>query len=151
MIAVSGIFAIIVLRVSRALYRYRKQKQNIFPCKLTAGGVTVTLHGYADSGNRLFFRGEPVCVISAIGALKVFRGQQPIGRMTLHTVSGSRDAPVFLCERLETNGHITENGYFTVGEIPSKEHSIILHTALVEESYERTHIFKDMAEKNQSK
>lgn len=150
-LAVSGAFAVVVVRFSRVFYRYRKRRQNILPCKIIAGGKTHDLHGYADSGNRLFFRGEPVCVISAIGALKLFRGQMPVGRMELHTVSGSRESPVFLCEMIEVNGCKKENCYFTVGDISSKEHSLILHTALVEDSNERTHLFKGIAEEVRSK
>ena len=150
-LATSGIFAVAVVRLSGVFYRYRKRKQNILPCKITADGKTYDLQGYADSGNRLFFRGEPVCVISAIGALKLFRGQTSVGRMNLHTVSGSRESPVFLCEMLEVNGCKRENCYFTVGEISSKEHSLILHTALVEDIHERTHLFKGIAEEVRSK
>ena len=150
-LAASGVFAVTVVRLSGTFYRYRKRRQNILPCKITAGGKSYELRGYADSGNRLFFRGEPVCVISAIGALKLFRGQTPVGRMELHTVSGSRESPVFLCERLEVNGCKKENCYFTVGEISSREHSLILHTALVEDSHERTHLFKGIAEEVRSK
>ena len=150
-LAVAGIFAVAAVRLSGTFYRYRKRKRNILPCKLSANGKTYDLHGYADSGNRLFFRGEPVCVISAIGALKFFRGQTPVGRMNLHTVSGSRESPVFLCEALEVNGCQKENCYFTVGEISSKEHSLILHTALVEDIHERTHLFKGVAEEVRSK
>ena len=61
----AGSFLCAVLAGVRALYRYKKVQQNILPCTLAVGARRVTWTGFADSGNRLSFRGEPVCVLSA--------------------------------------------------------------------------------------
>ncbi len=130
------LFAVAALWAARALYRYRKIRRGLFPCSLTAEGRTVLWRGLADSGNLLSFRGRPVCVISALSALALFRGQSPLGCMTVTTVAGSRDSPVFAAERMEIGGRRYENVLFTVGELNTKEYQIILHTAFTEGSDE---------------
>lgn len=150
-ISVAGIFSVLAVRGANAFYRYRKIARNLFDCKLTAGGKTATVKGFADTGNCLFFRGEPVCVISAIGALALFSKMQPEGRMTVSTVNGSKEAPVFRCPRLEIGGSVRENVCFTVGEIGSKEYQIILHTAFAEGADESTACFKSLAQKIRGK
>ena len=129
-LATAGIFAVATLHGINYLYRFRKLKQSLFPCVIESGGRTVRWQGLADSGNCLLFRGSPVCVISAVGALALFRGKKPVGRMNISTVSGSRESPVFLCERMEVGGETAQSCYFTVGDISSKEYQLILHTAL---------------------
>ena len=150
-LTVSGIFAILAVQGVRLFYRYRKVKQNIFPCQITSGKRTVVWQGFADSGNCLSFRGEPVCVISPIGALALFKEVTPVGRMTVSTVNGSRDSPVFACDRLEVGGTAFENCYFTVGGMETKEYQLILHTAFLEGAHERTHRIKSMAEEIRGK
>ena len=150
-LTVSGIFALFAVQGIRRFYRYRKVKQNIFPCQITAGKKTVEWQGFADSGNCLSFRGEPVCVISPIGALALFQGASSVGRMTVSTVNGSRDSPVFTCDRLKVGSSVFENCYFTVGGIETKEYQLILHTAFLEGAHERTHRIKSMAEEIRGK
>lgn len=111
-------------------YRRRTRKNDLLPCNVTVGGRTVCWTGLSDSGNRLSFRGKPVCVVSALGALALFSGSPPVGRLRISTVSGSRVSPVFVCDRLELGGKVSEKVYFTVGEVHSREYSVILHTSL---------------------
>lgn len=150
-LSLSVIFAAVCVRLLKHFYRYRKRRQNLLNCKIKSGGGELSLRGYADSGNRLYFRGKPVCVISAIGALALFKGQQPVGRMMLFTVSGSKESPVFCCEKLTIEGVEKQDIYITVGEIASQEHSLILHTALVEDRHENTELFETLAEEARGK
>lgn len=145
----AGILSVVTVKIANTLYRYRGIKRNILPCKLRAGDRTVSWQGLADSGNCLFFRGEPVCVVSAMGALALFRKCEPVGRMTVSTVNGSRESPVFVCE-LETEG-INRNCFVTVGEITSKEYQLILHTAFLEGAHERIDCIKGMVKKVRGK
>lgn len=129
----AGIFAAAVVFAAKKFYRYRRIGSSLFSCRVSAGR-TVRCRGFADSGNGLCFRGQPVCVVSAIAALALFRGREPVGRMRVSTVNGSRDAPVFSCDVLEINGVVHRNAYLTVGEVASKDYQILLHSALVEET-----------------
>lgn len=150
-LAVSGCFAVVVARAAKAFYSYGRLKRNIYACCLTVNGKTVRWHGFADSGNCLSFRGEPVSVVSAIGALALFSKETPVGRIHLGTVNGSRDAPVFYCQQVRVETGPLRSGYFTVGEFSSRDYQIILHTALVEGAHEGTHRIKSMAEKVRGK
>ncbi len=133
-LAGGGILLIAVTKFVRVFYRRRLRKRDLFPCRMTVGERTVRWTGLADSGNRLSFRGKPVCVVSALGALALFRGSPPVGRLRISTVSGSRVSPVFVCDKLELEGKVREKVYFTVGDVGSGEYSVILHTSLEERS-----------------
>lgn len=150
-LAAAGIFAVLVLIGAKRLYRYRKIKRGIFECRIEQAGKTVAWKGFADSGNCLLFRGQPVCVISAVAAIALFRGGEPVGRMRVSTVNGSRDSPVFRCARMTVGGDAFENVLFTVGEVASKEFQIILHTAFTEGRYENFNLIADVAEKVRGK
>lgn len=152
---VAGVFAVLVALSARALYRYRRIKRNLFACVLRAGKKSVRVTGFSDSGNLLTFRNRPVSVISAVTALALFQNNaKEVGRMTVNTISGSRDAPVFECD-LEvalTHKKIKKAGaYVTVGNIQSKEYSLILHSANLEGEDEIAANIKEMARKNQVK
>ncbi len=128
-LAAAAAFLLLVLRAVKAFYRRRERARDLLACRLTVGERTVRLTGLLDSGNRLSFRGKPVCVVSAVGALALFRGSPPVGRMRIFTVSGSRISPVFVCDRLELGNDSRERVYFTVGEVDSRDYSLILHTS----------------------
>lgn len=132
-LAAAGIFLAVGVKAIGAFYRFRARKKELLPCRVTVGERTVRWTGLSDSGNRLSFRGKPVCVVSALGALALFSGYPPVGRLRISTVSGSRVSPVFVCDRLELCGKVSEKVYFTVGDIGSREYSVILHTSLEEQ------------------
>lgn len=135
-IAGAAVFGLLVCGGAKALYRYRKVRRQLFSCTVEAGERKARLTGFADSGDLLTFRGRPVCVISAVGALALFRGREPLGRMTVSTVLGSRDSPVFCADCLRIGGNCYRDVCFTVGEVPSREYSVILHTAFTEGRHE---------------
>lgn len=140
-----GIFAVLVTAAARAFWKYRRMQRNIFACELSAGECSVRWQGFADSGNCLSFRGEPVCVISAAGAFALFGAHpQPVGRISVGTVNGSRTAPVFRCDALRTGGRLYRGVLLTVGDV-GKHFQIILHTALTEGEHEGTGNLKAMA------
>ncbi len=121
---------------ARAMYRYRRTEKNVLPCKLKAGTREVAWRGYADTGNHLFFNGEPVCVISAAAVFALYgRDLHEVGRISVGTVNGRREAPVFSCDSLSISAPERtierENVYLTVGEV-GKNYQLILNTALME-------------------
>ena len=132
------VFAILVVRGAKAFYRYRKAQGNILPCVVRAGEREVHWRGYADSGNLLRFRGEPVCVTSSAAVLALFGGNaREQGRISVSTVNGSREAPVFLLDELTIAAGETrfphKNVYLTVGDVRG-EYQLILSTELMEAS-----------------
>ena len=154
-LGIAGVFAVLVVLAARYFYRYRRIKRNLFACVLKAGKKSVRITGFSDSGNLLTFHGRPVSVISAITALALFRENvQEVGRMTVNTVNGSRETPVFECDvevALAKQKICHKGAYVTVGNIESKEYRIILHTAMLEGEHETVREIKEVARKNQGK
>lgn len=137
LVLVSAVILLLVgRRLAAAFYHYRKAQSGVLSCKLSAGERRVSWRGFADSGNCLTFRGKPVCVLSSMAALALFSGQKPLGRMRISTVNGSRESPVFLCERMEIacgeRKIVQEDVCLAVGEIKSKDYQLIIHTAYLE-------------------
>ncbi len=146
----AGIFLCVVLAGARALYRYKKVQQNILPCTLAVGEKRVSWTGFADSGNRLTFRGEPVCVISAAAVFALFGASPPaVGRLEVGTVNGKRERPVFRVDTISVAGY-SGGVYVTVGEV-GKGYQVILHTALLEDAHERIFHTQVMAAKDKGR
>lgn len=130
------LFAVAVVKLSQSYLRYRKVRQNLLACTLTAGGREVKWQGYADSGNCLEFRGKPVCVVSVAAVFALFgRNLKESGRIRINTVNGAKESPVFECEKMKifTGEQTVEKSgvYLTVGDV-GKSCQLILNTALME-------------------
>ncbi len=136
-LGVAGLFGIGVYYLSRSFYRYRKLKSNLFPVELRHNGRSLSLKALADTGNCLFFRGEPVSVLSPAAALLLFKDEPaPLGRIAVGTVNGTRESPVFACQELRIGIKTYKNALFTTGDVKSKEYQIILHPSYPEENHE---------------
>ena len=154
--AVSGIFCILLAQGIKFFFRYQKIRRTVLGCKLRSGAREVKWKCLPDSGNLLTFRGEPVSVLSAAAVFALFgRSPKQIGRITVNTVNGGRDSPVFSCDALELEiggtTIIKENVLLTVGEVRSKEYQMILHTSLTEGIYENSEHTQKLAGKNKGK
>ena len=136
-LGLAGLFGVGVFYLSRSFYRYRKLKSSIFAVELCHNGRTLSLKALADTGNSLFFRGEPVNVLSPTAALLLFREEPaPYGRIAIGTVNGSSERPVFACNLLKIGAKTYQNALFTTGDVKSKEYQIILHPSYSEENHE---------------
>ena len=145
-----GSFLCAVLAGVRALYRYKKVQQNILPCTLAVGARRVTWTGFADSGNRLSFRGEPVCVLSAAAVFALFGASPPaVGRIEVGTVNGECERPVFRVDVIAV-GAYRGGAYVTVGDV-GKGYQVIIHTALLEETHEHFFHTQIMAAKDKGR
>ena len=148
-LGIAGVFAVLVVLAAGYFYRYRRIKRNLFGCALTAGKKSVHITGFADSGNLLTFHNQPVSVISPITALALFGGKmKEVGRMTINTVNGGSEAPVFECDMeiaLAKKKIFHKGIYVTVGDINSKEYRIILHNAMLEGEDETITAIKEVA------
>ncbi len=151
-LGVGGLFTAGGAALCGRFYRYRNEKRGLFACTLTAGKRTVKWKGFADSGNLLTFRGEPVCVISAAAVFALF-GAHPseVGRMRVGTVNGETERPVFRCDSLTVGGRETQGAYLTPGTVERGEYQLILHTAFVEGNHETSETFERVAGKRTGK
>lgn len=143
----AGVFFLLSGWAVRRFFRYARTQSRLFPCTVKAGGRTIRIKGFSDSGNCLYFRGKPVNVLSATAALALFSGVKPAGRMTVSTVHGSRESPVFRSDELSVGGKPSTGAYFTVGEVGSRDYQMILHTAFVEAQSETDGFIKGLVEK----
>ncbi len=151
-LAAAGIFAVFGVKCVKYFYRFGKLQRSILPCVLEHGERKVTWKGLSDSGNLLEFRGEPVCVFSSTAAFALFgKGLKEAGRITLNTVNGARETPVFVCEKMQVGKRNFENVYLAVGDISGKDYQLILHTAYTEGSYETDADTASMAQKSGGK
>lgn len=154
-IGLAGVFTVLTVLLAKYFYRYRRIKRNLFSCVLKAGEKKARVTGFSDSGNLLSFRGRPVSVVSAVTALALFHGNaHEIGRMSVNTVNGSREAPVFECDLEIALAHkcVERKGaLITVGDVASKEYNLILHTATLEGEDETYTAIKEVARKDQGK
>ncbi len=152
----AGIFAAVCVWGMRKFYAYRKVKQNIFECALISEKREVHWKGFADSGNCLSFRGEPVCVVSAAAVFALFgRNPECAGHVDLKTVNGTRRAPVFRCPKMKvTHGKGVsefEGVYLAAADVASKDYQLILHIAFTEERNEHFYRLKIVAAKDKRK
>lgn len=134
---------------AKRFYRFQKLKRQIVPCVLCVGEKRLQWQGFLDSGNLLSFRGQPVCVISAAGVFALF-GARPksVGRIAVKTVNGEKEAPVFVCDSLKAGGRSFREVYFTVGDVPTKNYQLILHTTFTEGEHEDFKPVEELVEKN---
>lgn len=142
----AGLFAVATVLGSRQLYRYRSVRRALVPCRLISGEREVVWKGFSDSGNCLEFRGRPACVLSARAAYVLLgAGAKAVGQMEIGTVNGSRAAPVYECERLIVGNRSFERVPLVLGDVPTAEYQLILHTAYTEGYHETSTISERMA------
>ncbi len=136
-LGIAGLFGIGVFYLSRSFYRYKKVQKALFSAVLRHNGRTLKLKALADTGNCLSFRGQAVNVLSPTAALTLFgKEKEPLGRISIDTVSGTKNSPVFVCREMMIGVKQHENVLFTVGDVRSKEYQIVLHTSYLEENHE---------------
>lgn len=139
---VSGLFAVFVRRLGKSFGKKALIEKNIYAVSIEENGNTVHGNCFLDSGNLLQFHERPVCVISAVAALKLFRDSKPIGRINVKTVSGEKQALVFQIKRMTIDLGKKQlehrNVLFTIGEIHIKNCFMLLHTSYSEELYENS-------------
>lgn len=149
-IALIGFFFVSVFFLGKRFYRYRHEVRNLYACELENGGRSVKLEGLADTGNCLEYGGSGVCVVSPEILFALFGAKPPaIGRMTVGTVNGVREAYVFRAEKLIIAGNVHENVCLTTGEV--KKGRMILHISLLEGAHEAAMRTEDLAATHQRK
>lgn len=135
-LSVAILFAFVCARGIKGLYAFRQLQRATLTCTLIHGEKWVKWQAIGDSGNLLFFRGEPVSVISPVGALALFgeKGDR-VGHIRLKTVNGESVVPVLRCDELRFDHTVRKNVLFAVADVRVKGYQLILHTALTEGIY----------------
>ena len=115
--------------------KFTKIGKNTVNCRIYAGELQVTLSGFFDSGNKVYYRGEPVSVIPENSAEKLIDTEGIKDGIKIHTVAGSKIMKVFTADRLEIDdGHkISTYHGVKIGISPAQIHCAVLHPDISEE------------------
>lgn len=70
-------------------------------CRVWLGGACVSLNGFYDSGNRVYHAGSPVSVLPRAEAERLTNVEGIKTFTLIHTVSGSRQMPLFTADKVE--------------------------------------------------
>ncbi len=70
-------------------------------CTIAKGGKEVSLNGFFDSGNKVYYLGQPVCVIPLSIASKIIDETCIETCVKIHTVAESKKLKVFTADKLE--------------------------------------------------
>lgn len=126
----AGVFAVVIGESARRFFRFGKQERSITACTLEHDGKTVKWRGLADSGNLLEYRGRGVCVCSAAAIIALFgRGAREVGRISVQTVNGETERPVFECTLRTGKNGAPQPVLLTTGQVRSPRYQLILHTS----------------------
>ena len=125
--------ALVVILGARALaQRLSKSGKNAVICRIYAGQSSVELSGFFDSGNKVYFKGEPVSIIPKAAAEKLSDGKRIKDGVKIHTVAGDKTISVFTADRVEiTAGEKTfVVKAVKIGVSPNKIYRAVLHPDL---------------------
>ena len=94
--------ALILIIVARkiALKLKRADKCEVL-CTVCKGDSSVEMNGFFDSGNKVYYFGQPVCVIPLDKAQKIIDEKRIESTIKIHTVAESKKLKVFTADRLE--------------------------------------------------
>lgn len=96
--------ALCLVGVARALKnKYSKMVKTEAACRIFLGDKKVSVPAFYDSGNKVFYRGEPVTVIPESSAKKLIATEGIKQGVKIHTVAGSKVMKVFTADRMEVD------------------------------------------------
>lgn len=96
--------ALCLVGVARALKnKFAKRGKTEVGCRIYLGDKSVSLPAFYDSGNKVFFCGEPVSVIPEASAKKLISTEGIKQGVKIHTVAGSKVMKVFPADKIEVD------------------------------------------------
>jgi len=128
--------ALVVFLGAKALARrLSKSSKNTVKCRIYAGQSSVSVNGFYDSGNKVYFRGAPVSVIPEEVAFAVCNVDGIKDGVKIHTVAGSKVIKVFTADRIDIDDgqKIKTFKKVLIGVSPQRINSAVLHCDLLEE------------------
>ena len=94
--------ALMLIIAARAIAKKLKRvdKAEVL-CTVYSGGNKVSISGFFDSGNNVYYHGQPVCVIPLREAQKIIDEKRIESTIKIHTVAESKNLKVFTADKLE--------------------------------------------------
>lgn len=100
-------------RVKELFRRRLEIKRLVYDCVLCVKGKELALRGFLDTGNRIYHRGKPVCILAGKTAGELFvdfskSGHTAYEKIILNTVNGRKETIVFEaeCLRIYSEGRV---------------------------------------------
>ena len=114
--------------------RLKKNHKNSVICRIYAGQLLAEVKGFFDSGNKVYVKGSPVCVVPKEVLIKLSEKVRINESVKIHTVAGSRIIDVFTCDRMEVDFGESVKNYkdVKIGVSPQKINMAVLHCDLLE-------------------
>lgn len=92
-----------VREIVRFIYRRKDTAAFTYRTEITAGGITVSVNGFLDTGNGLYDGDSPVIVCSVAVAQKFLSGGKirAVKRIPVGTVNGKKFLPAFVADSVK--------------------------------------------------
>lgn len=140
----SGILLLLCLIFERIVYRRREIVAFTYRCEAVLRGKRISLNGFLDTGNRVSFQGEPVCILYANAIADFLSSDHPlktVGKIPITTVNGTKEILLLEFDSLSvySEAKIHTIKKVKVGLSPNKlsdDYEILLHPSLIEEKYD---------------
>lgn len=135
-IGIPMFLALILIIFARKLQKkLRRADKSAVTCKISVGERSVSLSGFYDSGNSVYYMGQPVSVIPLSEAVKIIDFEGIKEDVKIHTVAGSKKIKVFTADKIEVmrgdkNSVIKKA---KIGISPNLAQGAVLHPDLMEE------------------
>lgn len=125
---------LIVIGAKKLAVRLKKTHKEDVICRIYAGELLAEVKGFFDSGNKVYLKGSPVCVVPEEVVLQLSDRVRINERVKIHTVAGSKIMNVFTCDRLEVDFGEDKKNYkdVKIGVSPQKINTAVLHCDLLE-------------------
>lgn len=125
---------LLIIGAKRLAVRLTKNSKNAVICRIYAGQSEVELSGFFDSGNKVYYKGEPVSVIPKDAAEKLIDADGIKDGVKIHTVAGSKTLKVFTADRIEIvagdKTYVLKGA--RLGISPNRIYRAVLHPDLAE-------------------
>lgn len=104
-------------------------------CNIYMGESMIELNGFFDSGNKVFYKGQPVSVISEENAKKIIDVSCITEGVKIHTVAGSKSIKIFTADKIVIyNGEVAHTiEHVKIGISPAPVAGAVLHPDLSED------------------
>ena len=91
--------AVVAKKITRKFVHSRSK--TAVECRIYAGQSRISLPAFFDSGNKVYRRGVPVSVLPESCAKKLADLSRIKTYVTVHTVAGDKNLPVFTADKVE--------------------------------------------------
>ncbi len=131
--AFGGLLTVIFAR--KLALKLKKTDKTAVACKIYVKEKSVQLSGFYDSGNKVYFSGQPVSVIPLTSAIKLIDESSIKDSVKIHTVAGSKKLKVFTADKIEIRKGEKINTVkdVKIGISPYASGGAVLHPDLMED------------------